>query len=162
MGSVSNRLCDLRKADSNLWIDVTKNDSSLRFCHLISAMQNCNPVSLAFTVVIYENFTWQLYVGSHLVDISCLSSFPNVIDGADYINAILTTLQAHKVCPGNPDEKFVSMVESSVNTGVIMSRKSSGVSGSIDNTAVVFDYSKTVRSAGCETIIPCHKMFCLH
>ena len=73
-GSVSNRLCDLRKAinlDSNLWIDVTRNDSSLRFCHLISAphaMQNCNPFSLAFTVVIYENFTWQLYVGSHLVD----------------------------------------------------------------------------------------------
>ena len=99
--SDANRLGDIRKGvklDGTSWYDSTRDDSSsIRFCHIISApraVHGCNPVSLAFTVVVNKNLSWQLFVGAHLLDVAklaCLSSIPSTINGADDINQILKT-----------------------------------------------------------------------
>ena len=68
--------------DTSSWIDVTRDiRASLRYCHIVSTPHSslcCNPVSLAYTIVINRNLTWQFYVGSRLIDpkrIACLSGF---------------------------------------------------------------------------------------
>ena len=87
--------------------------------------------------------------------IPCLSKFPKVIT-ADDINEMLVVLQQHKICPRNPDNRFVSMME--IRKTVFMkSRKASLVSAYLDHTTVVVggsSYNKTVRVCGCDVIVP--------
>ena len=52
--------------------------TSLRYCHIISTphSSHCNPVSLAYTLVISKDLTWQLYIGPKLIDAKkCLFVF---------------------------------------------------------------------------------------
>ena len=107
-------------ADNSMWIDVTYDiRSSVRYCYMyiISACRssaNSNPVSLAFTIIINNDLTWQFYIGSNLIEatkVECLASFPSVVN-SDAVCEIFKVLEWHKTCPaaGNPDEKYVHML----------------------------------------------------
>ena len=116
------------------WLDITKDPTtSLRYCILTnihpvhssrSRTYAVNPVSLKFTIIVHVDCTWQCFVGSSTIDVGkvpCLSEVPVILHSAADLQLLLTTLQIHKVCPGNHDEKYVTMLAS--RKGTMKSRK---------------------------------------
>lgn len=117
-------------------------------------------MSLAFTVIVKNDLTWQLYVGSDLIDatkVDCLASFPSIVS-FDVINAIFEVLERHKICPGNPDEGYVSMLQDNYKKGAMKTCKGNSISSYVDKRASVVEsyccYSSTVRASGCDLLIP--------
>ena len=152
------------------WCEVTVDPStSLRYCMLISS-PSCNtpylsnPVFLMFTVVINADHTWQCFAGSKAVDVDIALSNINIatIETASDVQDILYALQCYKICPGHPEEKFVSIVLS--KKGTIKSRKYSEMSSFLDSSLPVLHngqvFPSTVRSSECAIVIPVSALKC--
>ena len=147
--------------DKSFWIDITTDaQSALKYCHLTCtscSSHNANPVSLTFTIIINKDCTWKFYVGSCLIDVSkipCLAHVSKIIDANGAIS-MFKMLQMYRVCPGNPDEKFVDMLEKSRTGSITLHGKAH--SAIIDHGGVTKDgcsYSKTVRVLNCSMVIP--------
>ena len=72
-----------------------------------------NPVMLMFTVIVNADHTWLCFIGTKAVNILSLPGINiTTIQTASDVQTILHTLQLCKICPGHPEEKFVSMVMS--------------------------------------------------
>ena len=166
------------------WLNLTEDSTTLlKYCILTNihpqSSRLCayavNPVSLKFTVIVHVDCTWQCFVGRSTVDVGkvpCLSEIPVILNSAADLKLLLTTLQIHKVCPGNPDEKYVTMVTS--RKGKMKSRKGSHgesiscfidssvpvTSTNIDNETV--NFINTVRTTACDIIIPVSANRCKH
>ena len=71
-------------------------------------------VSTPFSVAIRETFTWTLTVADHPLergDSEALAGIPPVIDSPYGVVNLLKTLDASKICTGNPDDKFVELID---------------------------------------------------
>lgn len=150
------------------WITDPTSTSSLTYCMLrnstssLSTSYATNPVSLMFTVIVLVNLTWQLFVGNQLIKaelVPCLSSIPNVIGSSGDVQIILDILQSQKLCPGNPDAKYVDMVNSRSKKGKMVSRKGQSVITAFVDSSKGIEineqiYQSTVRTCDCAIIIP--------
>lgn len=96
------------------WISVP-DGSNLRLCKCIDNVQ-ATPHHTTFSheLTIRDNCTWSLLIHGFLVDHEnvVLSSVPGTLDDPSKVLDLLHTLDGATICPGNPDEKFVEMVES--------------------------------------------------
>lgn len=83
-----------------------------------------------------------------------MHNVPTVATSSD-VEFILNKLQSCKVCPGNPDEAYVSMVES--KKGIMKCRKGQTTSCFVDSSISVTIgeqlYHSTVRTSDCDFII---------
>jgi hypothetical protein len=119
-----------------------------------------NSVSLMYTVIVNEDYTWQCFIGSKPINREKLPPdyifhIPSITTSAN-MQHLLRAFQQYKICAGNPDEKFVQMVLA--KKGVIKSRKNPSVSSCfIDSRVSVYEnqvYSSTVRTSDCDILIP--------
>ena len=71
-------------------------------------------VSTSLSVTIKENFEWMLTVGDHLLErgnSEALTALPSLLDSVGTVVNLLETLDAGRVCAGNPDEKFFALMD---------------------------------------------------
>lgn len=116
---------------------------------------------ITHSLTVKSDLTWSLIVHGVSVDsgsCSCLSSIPTTLTNESFLS-LISVLEHSCVCPGHPDERFISMIEA--KKGRLLSRDKSEASH-IDNFAPVsIDdkvYYKTVRCSGCELLV--HKGKC--
>ena len=121
-------------------------------------ISNCTSSSLGIThcVRIESDLTWSLSVHGSGVDAGkcdLLSGIPRNASKGSLVE-LLKLLDKYTVCPGNPDEGFIKMVEA--KKGRLMS-KNGTVSGMLDSFSPVFIdgqlYVNTVRASTCEMLV---------
>ena len=127
---------------------------------------NSNPSSSKQSLVVthcltvLSDLTWSLCVHSHTVtamNCSILTGIPEHLT-AESISVFVKLLDTLKVCPGNPDRKFVEFVQA--KKGVLSGHNQQPVARLDDYAPVTVDgnvYSQTVRPLKCEMLVPFNK-----
>ena len=91
--------------------------SQLVFCRLTS---NSDRISLAIKIV--EDFSWSLQLHGRSIEpdaCSILSAVPQHLVSAELVGQLAHQLEQTSICPGNHDEKFLSLAAS--RKGIFMS-----------------------------------------
>ncbi len=111
---------------------------------------------ITHSVRIKEDLTWSLSIHGFLVDSSrcrVLSGIPEHMCPSS-LEKLLKLLDKCNVCPGNPDDRFVEMVEA--KKGQLMSKDGKTVTATVDSFSSVFCigkiHAKTVRVSTCELL----------
>ena len=110
---------------------------------------------MKYSITVSSNGTWKLFVHGQVVSNSCkcIASVPACLHLCD-LNALIAHLESLFVCPGHPDDRFVTMIKSKKGKEI------KGCSGSL--SAVLDDYCEieyegnvyncTVRPSKCELL----------
>lgn len=114
--------------------------------------------SVTVSVIIHCNNSWKVFVHNREVPAtnSILSTFPDsILPSSDTAMQLVHAVHRAALCPGNPEEKFVSMCKS--KGGKMKGERGHGDTVSfIDDTAVIDSegrsYSCSVRRTDCEMI----------
>ena len=72
------------------------------------------PPVITHFLCIEPDFTWAVHVrGEKVCRETCevLKSLPAILD-SNLVKALVSSLEAYRVCPGNPDKQFVGMCRS--------------------------------------------------
>lgn len=114
-----------------------------------------NPVVITHCIIVKEDFTWELFIHGHkLRDFSKISSSIPCHLNATFLKEMLHMLEKLHVCPGNPDERFVSM--GVAHKGIFPS-SSGGVRARVEENFPVTCggkvYSTTVRLNLCALLV---------
>ena len=118
------------------------------------------------SVIIDADYTWNVYVGEKKVPDTCgvLARFQSPLTD-DKLSDMIKAIDNADLCPGNPDEKFISVVR---DKGEIVrgARGTGDVIASIDNS-VVRDHSGkqyqcTVRRVDCDLLCEKSSQYPLH
>ncbi len=89
----------------NGWVDVT--DAGAATIHLCK----CAGISrYSYDLTIKEDFIWALYIHGCEVNHEAISDSPALLTNVEEIQTFIQKIGKAKVCPGNPDEKFVEMI----------------------------------------------------
>lgn len=114
------------------------------------------PLTVAHSVTIQEDLSWSVFVYGHNLTTfneTPLSLVPQVVNLSSLLS-IMTILDQSHLCPGNPDEIFLSMA-SSRKGQFLASNKD--VKASVENhTNVFFNntlYASTIRTASCSLLV---------
>ena len=84
---------------------IVENTSNTVLCYL---QQNTTDPQILFTVTIYQNFQYHMKAFNHQY-INLPKQF--ITDNATALTDLLTYITSLKVCPGNPDAKFLELAE---------------------------------------------------
>ena len=86
----------------------------LQFCKISHASgSSSQPLRIIFSLTIDSHLSWSLYLYNHkLTPAMCnvLHSFPMTLD-SESLNNLICTVDSLKICPGQPDQNFVSMIK---------------------------------------------------
>lgn len=138
---------------SSEWINQSPSDfGKLQLCKI---PRSCSqPLRIACNVTVHSDLSWSLFVyDKQIVQPMCsaLRSFPTLMD-SENLNLLLSAVETLKLCVGQPDPNYVSMVKAKKG-------KVSSLGGSVvavlDNIPVEFSgnkYSSTIRTAKCEIL----------
>lgn len=103
----------LRRKKSKL---CTKKNEKRRKLVLVKLSSSSSPstVSTSLSVTIKENLEWILTVGDHHFEkgnSEVLEDTPSIIDSVFRMINLLKTLDACRICIGNPDAKFFELMD---------------------------------------------------
>lgn len=109
---------------------------------------------ITFCIIIRNDLSWSLSVHGHQINLEqqvygFLSNIPAVFN-EESLQELLLLLDRCSVCPGNPDDQYILMVES--KKGKLMSRDRKTVIASVDDF-----FEKTVRVSTCEVLVTANK-----
>ena len=130
------------------WISSSPHGSSdLCFCRISQPESSNSPAFINCSLFIESDCTWHLHVHGHLVpsDNSVHREHPNLLNSAS-ATTLLSELSSLHVCPGNPEQKFIS----------IATEKRNGEFLSIKGEVVAYldkNGSGTVRTSKCHLLI---------
>ena len=122
-----------------------------------SIVENSPPLPsiVKFTLTIYNNLHWAVRIYSKLLTApSILSQFPATITSTESLDSVCTSLTSRKLCVGNEDESFVSLVEA--KGGVVTNNSMKSAIATVDKTSHV----PTVRHRDCMLVCSEGEMRC--
>ena len=140
---------------SKQWIIQTQNPDRVGICKISCALQDTMVVT--HSLVVTQDLSWTLTVHGKEVDpqtCSALSCTPSTLSIAT-LQTLLSTLDKAAVCPGHPDQQFLSMLEA--KKGKLSSRDGYTVVAYVDSHCPVTlngeTYPKTVRYSSCQMVV---------
>lgn len=143
------------KLPSNKWIRQDQN-----LCK-VSDIHSKESLAITMCLVINKDMSWNLFVhGKEVNTDECdiLKSVPNILSDI-HLEELVSTLDKCSLCPGNPDYKFVDMVEA--KKGKLFSKNGIDVVAMVDSFEPVnvdgTTYPKTVRNFRCQMIVNVRK-----
>ena len=100
------------------------------------------------SVLLSHDLSWSVHIYGKKVPATCklLASFPSLISSPTIISGLLNCIHYAAICPGNPDERFVTLCEK--RGGTI--KKGGDVIAYLDNSSLVG--CRSVRRVECEII----------
>ena len=138
---------------SKQWIIQTQNPDCVGICKI--SLQDTMVVT--HSLVVTQDLSWTLTVHGKKVDpqtCSALSCTPSTLSTAT-LQTLLSILDTAAVCPGHPDQQFLSMLEA--KKGKLSSRDGCTVVAYVDSYCPVTlngeTYPKTVRYSSCEMVV---------
>ena len=83
-------------------------DGVLQFCLVMS-----NSLVITTSVSVQPDFSWYTYVTGNVVPRGnqIIQHLPEKVNTITSLKAVLSTMESARICPGNPEEHFVEMVE---------------------------------------------------
>ena len=102
-------LSELHVGWRDLSTDMVTNRSCL--CFACFRMSSGHP-TIAMSLSVENDFTWQLTAQGHNVDLSTLPSLPTTLMSASEVDEVLKKIGSFKLCPANPDERFIPIAQS--------------------------------------------------
>lgn len=88
------------------WVDITNDGAStIHLCKCAGISRHL------YDLIIKEDFTWALYIHGCEVNHEIVDA-PDVLTNVGQIQTLVQKIRKAKVCPGNPDERFVEMISS--------------------------------------------------
>jgi len=150
------QICSALTFPSSEWSDQSPADlNKLQICKIPQICGNSSQsLRIALNLKINADLSWSLFAHEHEVTreiCSSLEAFPTKLDVRS-VNNILHILENLKVCAGQPDPSYVTMVNS--KKGKILSPDGS-VAAQVDTVPVEFggrNYSSTIRTSKCEIL----------
>ena len=138
---------------SSEWSNQSPSD--FRKLQLFKIPQSCSqPLRITCNVTVHSDLSWSLFVyDKQVVQPMCsaLRSFPTLMD-SENLNLLLSAVENLKLCVGQPDPNYVSMVKAKKGK---VSSSGGSVVAILDNIPVEFSgnkYSSTIRTAKCEVL----------
>ena len=129
------------------WV-VFESEDTIRFC-----LMKSTPPTVTRSVSVNADFTWYIHAHGRVVprDNEIIKRLPEKVASVSVLRDILSVVKAARKCPGNPEERFVQVIEKRGGSVVGVDGK---VSAIIDNQEDIVSggitYSKTVRHTDCE------------
>ena len=126
------------------WTNVTDSLHSIDHISLCKLLERPScPARLLFTVTVTSTFQWTVHVASDKKSFQneLISSLPPALTSVSHVLQLLSLLDSAKVCPGNPEKKFLENVSHL----------------HVDNSPAYIDRSlleETVRSNSCQLLMP--------
>ena len=141
----------LKSVDAPGWtLSGTEQEDTLQFCIL-----RFDPPTVVHSVTVSSDLTWYAHVLGKVVlrPNVVIQSLPAKVSSESVLRQILMTVQSAQLCPGNPEEHFVQLLE----------RKGGKTCGRAGETSAFIDdreeivlgqksYAKTVRRSDCALI----------
>ena len=119
------------------------------------------------SVIIDSDCTWNAYIGDKKVPDTCavLARFRSSPLTDDKLTDVIKAIDSADLCPGNPDEKFISACKD--KGGIVRGARGNGdVIASIHNSAVIDhsgkQYQCTVRRVDCDMLCEKSSQYPLH
>ena len=129
--------------------------SETQYCKVEEGSNGLGEVTAS--VIIDSDRTWNAYVGDKKVPDTCtvLAKFRSSPLTEDKLTDVIKAIDSASLCPGNPDEKFVSVCKD--KGGAVRGARGNGdIIASIDNSTVVDHsgkaYQCTVRRVDCDVL----------
>ena len=129
------------------WV-VYESEEALQFCLIKS-----NPPTVTRSVSVNADFTWYVHANKRVVprNNEVIQRLPEKVTSVSTLTDILINVKAARICPRNPEEHFIQVLEKRGGSVVGINGR---VSATIDNQEDVVSggitYSKTVRHSDCE------------
>ena len=143
----------LRTVDAPGWtISQTEQEDTLQFCIL-----RFDPPTVVRSVTVSSDLTWYAHVlGKVILRTNVvIQSLPAKASSVSVLRHILLTVQLAQLCPGNPEEHFVQLLQ---RKGGKACGRSGETSAYIDDREEIVlgekNYTKTVRRSDCGLVGP--------
>lgn len=123
------------------WADVT--NPGVATIHLCK----CTGISShSYDLTINEDFTWDIYIHGCKLKRDTISA-PSLLTNIEQVQNLMQRVEDAKVCPGNPDEKFVEMIsnQKKPKDGELVACIIEGYPICCDG----IEYNSTVRTTAC-------------
>ena len=131
------------------WIDVTFGARDLRLCRVTyQSLPNVSPLVVTHSIIIKEDFLWVLHVNGHPVDPMNVPSIQRFspLPGSDTVSFLLSKIDNLRICPCNPEGKYVELGKAKKNQQFLSEEKN--VVAYVDRNACVVisdqQYASTV------------------
>ncbi len=112
LGELHSRLIRLRALPSG-WCDTTAGTEQITFCRIVRSLAAALP-RVDVTLVVEANLAWKVYFHDQRLEVDHCPTLagmpPTVRSPADVAN-LLSVVDNSQVCIGNPDEKFLPIVQ---------------------------------------------------
>ena len=93
------------------WSSVSDEANHVTTLFKVQCTQQHHAAEVKFSVVIGEDLTWTLYLGSTLLSTSQVPFFPASLVSLSQVTRLLDVLDDCSVCIGNDDKKFAPLTE---------------------------------------------------
>ena len=140
------------------WIDVTFGARDLRLCRVTyQSLPNVTPLVVTHSVIIKEDYSWILHVNGHPVDPVNVPSIQRFspLPGSDAVSFLLSEIDNLRICPGNPEGKYVELGKAKKYQQFLSEEKN--VVAYVDQNACIVisdqQYASTVRCSKCSILI---------
>ena len=145
----------LKTVDLPGWtLSKTEQEDTVQFCILRS-----DPPTVVRSVTVSADLTWYAHVLGRVVPRAnvVIQSLPAKVSSNSSLLHVLLTIQLARLCPGNPEEDFVQLLE---RKGGQARGRSGDMSAFVDDKEEIVlgekSYPKTVRRCDCGLICPCN------
>ena len=134
-----------------------KTKTSIHFCKLYAEQSSSKqPVKITHCLTVESDFTWSLFVFNVKVKKTLcpsLASTPGRLLSSDALNQVIKLVDQLRVCPDQPDSKFIEMCEA--KKGVFKNTQGEVVAYMDNQAPVIFKhtaFSRTVRTMKCKLL----------
>ena len=135
------------REDIDRWVDLTdQSKGSMSF--------RCKS-SNAYELTIHDDFSWEICIHGRQINHTMLA-LPKLLNKKELIVNVTHILSNSKLCPGNPDKKFIDMILSPTYEGKIRTSAGSLVAEVIQGFSVWYNgkvFNSTVRTTDCTLIV---------
>ena len=135
------------REDIDGWVDLTdQSKGSMSF--------RCKS-SNAYELTIHDDFSWEICIHGRQINHTMLA-LPKLLNKKELIVNVTHILSNSKLCPGNPDKKFIDMILSPTYEGKIRTSAGSLVAEVIQGFSVWYNgkvFNSTVRTTDCTLIV---------
>lgn len=135
------------------WINQASGLDHVAICKVSdqpSSSRQTLDLVITFCVIVRNDLSWSLSVHGHQIDLEqqsnrFLSNVPMILS-EESLQELLLLLDRCSVCPGNPDNQYILMVEAM--KGKLMSLDRKTIIASVDDF-----FEKTIRVSNCELLL---------